>query len=172
MKWWPIIFVLSITLRLTSEGGGATFCPACPPLPSPSPSLLHHLGVTKRIANGEERITFTWLGEGENKVVIYFFDPRHPSHERVKMWLEGLKERYSFFLLFGDLRREEDQRVRNLLIELFRLPVEKRSLSPCLFLDHHALLGEREIVTHFEELMVKEKVTPPHDSSGGVTPVH
>lgn len=128
---------------------GKTFCPACPQEKYvPSGMELEKIGVEKEIVNGEAKIRITLHDDGVwQEVAVFFFDPEDFVSQRVRVFLEGLQERYpDLRIVEGNIREERVKAIKEALDNLFGVPKEKREKVPCLFIKGKALVGEEEII--------------------------
>lgn len=117
---------------------------------------LEKIGVEKEIVNGEAKIQITLHDDGVwQEVAVFFFDPEDFVSQRVRVFLEGLQERYpDLRIVEGNIQEERVKAIKEALDNLFGVPEEKREKVPSLFIKGKALVGEGEVITRAEESML------------------
>lgn len=155
MKHLWILLALMFFAFFPSFVQGKSFCPACPQEKYvPSGMELEKIGVAKEIVNGEAKIRITLHGDGGwQEVAVFFFDPEDFVSQRVRVFLEGVRERYpDLRIVEGNIQEERVKAIKEALDNLFGVPEEKREQVPSLFIKGKALVGEGEIILETEKM--------------------
>lgn len=171
MRFLCFILIFVVFWFFSAVTLGKTFCPACPQEKYvPSGMELEKIRVEKEVVNGEAKIRITLQDDGIfQEVAVFFFDPEDFVSQRVRVFLEELKERYpDLRIVEGNIQEERVKAIKEALDSLFGVPKEKRGKAPCLFIKGKALVGEREIIAGVEKTLSEynvEKEKPRDDKA-------